>query len=170
MVGLTGTGMVLEDNGSDDLTISGTGTVTFTFKSLRNQLQRNCQDPADRSDLQRFEQFWDCHGQRNQCPDHLCASLPVGGTVSGLLGSGLTLQDNAGDDLVVNGTGTVNFTFATPLLAGAAYAVTILKQPVSPGQTCVVSNASGTISGSVASVQISCPYQSSRWVVPSRGW
>jgi N-acetylneuraminic acid mutarotase len=69
----------------------------------------------------------------------------------------LTLQDNAGDDLVVHGTGTVNFTFATPLLAGAAYAVTILTQPVSPGQTCVVSNGSGTINGSVANVQISCP-------------
>src|ERR1700686_1550798 len=32
-LGLQGTGLVLEDNGGDDLTITGTGTVAFTFKT-----------------------------------------------------------------------------------------------------------------------------------------
>jgi hypothetical protein len=73
------------------------------------------------------------------------------------LGTGLTLQNNGGDNLTVNGTGTVNFTFATPLLTGAAYAVTILNQPGSPAQNCTVSNGSGTIGGIVTNVQISCP-------------
>jgi hypothetical protein len=85
------------------------------------------------------------------------ATYTVGGTVTGLEGAGLVLQDNGGDNLKVSGTGTVNFTFAAPLVNGAAYAVTILTQPSNPAQTCALSNASGTVVGSVTSVQISCP-------------
>jgi N-acetylneuraminic acid mutarotase len=77
--------------------------------------------------------------------------------VSGLQGTGLVLQDNGGDDLNISGTGNVNFTFATTLLAGAKYAVTIKTQPTNPSQTCVVSNDTGTIIGSVNNVQITCP-------------
>jgi len=84
------------------------------------------------------------------------ATYTVGGTVSGLQGSGLDLQDNGGDDLKISGTGTVNFTFATTLLGGASYAVTIKTQPANPSQTCIVANGTGTIIGSVANVQISC--------------
>src|SRR6266705_2773416 len=81
----------------------------------------------------------------------------IGGSVVGLTGTGLTLQDNGGDDLKISGTGNVNFTFATALLAGANYAVTIKTQPTNPSQACVVSNGTGTIVGSVSNVQISCP-------------
>jgi hypothetical protein len=80
----------------------------------------------------------------------------VGGSVTGLLGSGLTLQDNGGDNLVVSGTGNVNFTFATPLISGATYAITILTQPKTPVQTCSVVNGSGTINGNVNNVNITC--------------
>jgi len=70
------------------------------------------------------------------------------------------LQDNAGtasaDTLNVSGTGNVNFTFSTPLLAGNAYAVTIKTQPTNPSQTCTVTNGTGTIIGSVNNVQIAC--------------
>jgi hypothetical protein len=81
----------------------------------------------------------------------------VGGTVSGLVGGGLVLQNNGGDNLTVSGTGSASFTFATPLSAGAAYAVTILTQPSNPGQTCSVTNGSGTIAGNVNNVQVVCP-------------
>ncbi|PYT79033.1 MAG: hypothetical protein DMG40_17855 [Acidobacteria bacterium] len=66
------------------------------------------------------------------------------------------MQDNGADDLTVTGTGTVSFTFATPLLGGASYAVTVKTQPSNPVQTCTVSNGTGTIVGSVATVQVSC--------------
>ena len=92
----------------------------------------------------------------NNVQVNCAATYTVGGTVSGLLGSGLVLQDNGGDNLTVTGTGNVNFTFATPLLAGAAYAVTIKTQPTNPVQVCATANASGTIVGSVANVQVSC--------------
>jgi hypothetical protein len=72
-------------------------------------------------------------------------------------GSGLVLQNNGGNNLTVTGTGTVNFTFTTGLIAGSAYAVTILTQPSNPVQTCTLANATGTIIGSVNNVLISCP-------------
>jgi len=76
----------------------------------------------------------------------------VGGTVSGLTGT-LTLQNNGGDDLDVSADGS--FTFATALSDGSAYAVTILAQPA--GQTCEVTNGSGTISGAdVTTVVVDC--------------
>ena len=64
----------------------------------------------------------------------------VGGTVSGLTGTGLVLQNNGGDNLSVAANGTFNF--ATAVASGAAYAATVLTQPA--GQTCTVSNATGT--------------------------
>jgi 6-phosphogluconolactonase (cycloisomerase 2 family) len=79
----------------------------------------------------------------------------VGGTVTGLSGSGLVLRDNGGDNLAVSATGS--FTFATKLATGAAYSVTILTQPTGPGQTCVVSNSSGTVgSSNVTNVAVAC--------------
>src|SRR5712672_4449547 len=80
----------------------------------------------------------------------------VGGSVSGLLGKGLTLQDNAADNLVISGNGNVNFTFPTPLLGGSTSAVTILTQPNTPVQTCSVSNGNGTINGNVATINVIC--------------
>lgn len=47
----------------------------------------------------------------------------VGGTVSGLVGTGLVLQNNGGDDLALSADGP--FTFATVVGNGAAYAVTV---------------------------------------------
>src|SRR6202011_1288751 len=74
-------------------------------------------------------------------------TFTIGGTATGLVGSGLVLQDNGGDNLTVTSggtTGAASFTFATVLSSGASYAVTILTQPTSPGQTCAATNGSGT--------------------------
>lgn len=80
----------------------------------------------------------------------------VGGTVTGLAGAGLVLQNNGGDDLTVSASGT--FSFATPLADGASYDVSILTQPASPTQICAVANGKGTIAGgaSVSSVAVRC--------------
>jgi N-acetylneuraminic acid mutarotase len=78
----------------------------------------------------------------------------IGGTVSGLSGSGLVLQNNGGNNLSVTGNGS--FTFTTPVSSGGAYAVTVLTQPSSPLQNCVVTNGSGAASANVTSVQVAC--------------
>src|SRR5207248_1356151 len=159
VVGLTGTGLVLQDNGGDDVTVTGTGTVTFTFKTaiasggayavtIKTQPSGQVCSVANGSGTATVN----VTNVQVSC----AATYSVGGTVSGLLGTGLVLQDNGADDLTVTGTGTVSFTFATPLLGGASYAVTVKTQPSNPVQTCTVSNGTGTIVGSVATVQVSC--------------
>ena len=79
----------------------------------------------------------------------------VGGTITGLSGSGLVLQNNAGDNLTVTAPATM-FAFATRVSQGGAYAVTVLTQPSTPSQTCVVTAGTGTASANVATVSIAC--------------
>ncbi len=80
----------------------------------------------------------------------------VGGMVTGLeVGNSVTLQNNNGDDLTVNGDGS--FTFVTELADGFNYNVTVSTQPTSPNQTCTVTNEMGTISSAdVTDVTVTC--------------
>ena len=76
----------------------------------------------------------------------------VGGSVSGLSGT-VVLQNNGGNDLSVSANGS--FAFSTQLASGAAYAVTVKSSP--SGQTCAVSNGSGTVAGAnVTTVAVAC--------------
>ena len=82
------------------------------------------------------------------------STYTVGGTVSGLTGAGLELQNNGGDTLAVAAAATA-FTFATELEVGFSYVVTVSTEPT--GQTCTVSNGSGTISDAdVTDVAVTC--------------
>jgi hypothetical protein len=83
------------------------------------------------------------------------ATYSVGGTVSGLSGTGLVLQDNLGNNLPVS-AGATRFTFSTAIVSGGTYNVTVLAQPSSPAQNCVVFSGSGTANANVASVQVTC--------------
>jgi hypothetical protein len=87
--------------------------------------------------------------------DGSAATYSIGGTVTGLAGSGLVLQNNAGDNLTVNANGT--FVFAGRIAKGATFGVTVLTQPTLPSQTCTVSGGSGTVGSSdVTSVTVNC--------------
>src|SRR5580704_4560277 len=68
------------------------------------------------------------------CHDILGAKYSVGGTLTGLVGSGLVLQDNSGNDLPVDSNG--GFAFSGGLDNGAAYSVTVSTQPSNPTQSC----------------------------------
>jgi len=72
-------------------------------------------------------------------------SSAVGGTVSGLEGEGMVLQNNATDDLLIKVNGS--FTFATPLKNGSTYAVTVKTHPSDPDQVCSINNGGGTVDG-----------------------
>ena len=86
---------------------------------------------------------------------HQSAARSIGGTVTGLGGSGLVLQNNDGDDLGIVSDG--NFTFETALPDGSEYNVTVLTQPMSPSQTCDVVNGYGVLDGEdVDDVQVDC--------------
>lgn len=79
----------------------------------------------------------------------------LGGTVSGLEGTGLVVRSGAGEDLPISSNGS--FAFQTALAAGTAYSVTVVQQPTSPSQACVVENGSGTMANAaVANVSVVC--------------
>jgi hypothetical protein len=85
----------------------------------------------------------------------VAATYSVGGTVSGLAGSGLVLNLNGTENLPVSADGT--FTFASLLANGGAYTVTVGTQPGSPDQTCAVANGTGVIAGAnVTNVEVTC--------------
>ena len=90
-------------------------------------------------------------------------SFTIGGSVSGLTGSGLVLMNNGADALTVAANAT-SFTFTTAVASGAAYAVTIQTQP--SGEQCTVVNGSGMASGDITSVAVSCGNSVAVNVVP----
>jgi 6-phosphogluconolactonase (cycloisomerase 2 family) len=81
-------------------------------------------------------------------------SYTIGGTVTGLSGAGLQLQNNGGDTLSLSANG--NFSFPTAEKAGATYSVTILSQPVTQ-EVCTVGSGSGAVgSSNVTGISVSC--------------
>ena len=95
------------------------------------------------------------------CP--FATAYAVGGTVTGLTGTGLTLQYNADnvslpsiDQLNANGTFVFDAS-RTSAISGTVYGVSIVNQPTNPAQTCVVVNGSGTVaSADVNGVGVAC--------------
>lgn len=88
-------------------------------------------------------------------PPPVTPTFSVGGTVSGLAGSGLVLRDNGFDDLLPAADGA--FTFGSRLNDGAAYAVSIASQPANPAQICSITNGSGTIAAAdVVDIRVAC--------------
>ncbi|MGJ7612453.1 MULTISPECIES: NHL repeat-containing protein [unclassified Variovorax] len=75
----------------------------------------------------------------------------IGGTVTGLAGH-LVLQNNAGDDLKLSADG--KFTFATTLVEGSGYKVSVRTQPL--WQFCTVTKDTGTASADVSDVTVAC--------------
>src|SRR5262245_22432785 len=79
------------------------------------------------------------------------AQYTVGGTVTGLAGTGLELRNNGGNPLAVAASGA--FTFSGTQAAGSTYAVTVGAHPTSLAQNCVVAAGAGTLTGNVTNVQ-----------------
>jgi len=156
--GLTGTGLVLTDNGTDSLAISGNGSFTFTTAvsgTYSVAVSTQPSNPAQTCTVTNGSGTATASVNNVQITC-AAAALTIGGTVSGLAGSGLVLQDNGGDNLTVTGTGTVPFVFATSIAANNNYSVTVLTQPSNPSQTCAVTNGAGKVAGNVSNVTITC--------------
>ena len=77
----------------------------------------------------------------------------LGGTIGGIPAGVTVVLTTGGEDLPLSADG--GFTFATPLAAGAAYAVTVKSKP--DGTGCVVRNGTGVVAAAaVDTVQVSC--------------
>jgi hypothetical protein len=160
VTGLAGTGLVLQNNGGDNLPITGNTPFTFatrvasggayavTVLTAPSSPAQTC-TPASGSGTV---------GSANVVVAVTCVTngYTVGGTVTGLDGSGLVLRNNGGNDLTISASGS--FAFTTPLASGALYAVTIQTQPTNPAQVCTLSNDTGTMAAAnVTNVSVSCP-------------
>jgi hypothetical protein len=151
------TGLILQDNAGDNLTITANGP--FTFKtSIANGLAYS----VTVSQLPTPAQTCTVSAGSGKATANVttvvvtCSTgtASIGGTVVGLLGTGLVLQDNGGDNLAVSTSGS--FTFKTAIPIGNAYLVTVNVQPISPSQTCIVTGGSGIANANVGNIQVTC--------------
>jgi hypothetical protein len=158
--GLNGN-VVLQNNLGDDLTVAANGSFTFatteatgspysvTVKTQPSSPSQTCVVGSGAGSIASAP----VTTVTVTCTTN---SYKIGGTLSGLTGSGLVLQDNAGDDRAVAANAT-NFTFATAVMSGAPYSVTVKTQPTSPAQTCTVASGSGTVDNAdVGGVVVTC--------------
>ena len=162
VTGLTGTGLVLQDNGGDNLTVTAAGPFTFKTSVAKGgpyavTVMTQPTGPA---------QVCTVTGGTGTAAANVatvavaCATnsvtATIGGTISGLAtGDSVILQDNGGDSLTVTANGP--FTFKTAVTGPTdAYAVTVLTQPSSPNQICTVASGSGTAAANVTNVAVTC--------------
>jgi len=153
------TGLVLKNNATDTLTISGNGTFTFATAIVKGQGYNVSVATAPSNPT---ENCTVVNGNGVALSDVTAVQIAcstgtgniIAGQVTGLLGTGLVLQDNGGDNLSVKANG--GFNFATTVATGANYNVTVFVQPSNPAQTCTVANGSGAASGNVGAVVVTC--------------
>lgn len=169
--GLSGSGLVLQNNGGDDLTVEAAAdnfkfsTEIDTEEAYAVTVKTQPSNPSQTCTVT------DGSGQVGsadvQSVNINCATnkYKVGGTITGLTGSGLVLKNNGGNDLNASGA---TFEFAASLDSGADYAVTVGTQPSE--QVCAVASGSGKVGAAdVTSVVVACHGKTVLQVAPSFG-
>jgi N-acetylneuraminic acid mutarotase len=166
--GLTGTGLVLQDNGGNNLTITANGAFTFTTAVASGgayavTVLTQPSSPAQNCVVTSGSGTASANVTNVQVTcTTVTVTFTIGGAVTNLVGTGLVLQDNGGDNLTITVNG--NFTFPTSVASGGAYAVTVLTQPSTPAQICSVTNGSGTANANVTNVTVNCGHNEWAWM------
>jgi 6-phosphogluconolactonase (cycloisomerase 2 family) len=159
VTGLAGSGLILQNNGGNNLAVSANGTVAFASPvasgaTFNVTVQTNPSNPTQTCVVTGGS------GTITNAPVSAtvtCTTVTrtIGGTVTGLAGTGLQLTNNGGNALSISANG--DFTFTTPIASGAAYAVAVSVQPTVPTQACTVANGSGTVVGTnITNVAVNC--------------
>jgi Galactose oxidase, central domain/Kelch motif len=159
--GLAGSGLVLQDNATDKLTITANGTFTFASTVATGGLYAVTVQTQPSNPTQTCAVSATASGTAtaNVTVTVSCTTNPVtatiGGMVSGLVANtSVILQDNGGDSLTITANGA--FTFKTAVTGADVYAVTVVTQPVNPNQICTVTSGSGVASANVTTVAVNC--------------
>lgn len=158
--GLRGTGLILQNNGGDDLAVNTDGTFQFsksiaagavyavTIKAQPQSPPQTCVVTGGMGSIAAAS----VTSVQVSCATNM---FSVGGTLSGLSGGSVVLQNNSGDDLTLSNDG--GFTFPTKVTAGGQYSVAVKTQPNTPPQTCTVTAGAGTVAAmNVTTVQVMC--------------
>lgn len=154
----SGTSVILQNNGADNLTLTQNGRFTFsrTLKDGKGYNVTVLTPPAGASCT-----VSSGSGSINSKGDDVdnvlvtCATTAgISGTVTGVpAGTAVTLLNNGGNALVVGADGP--FVFSSLPSNGAAYAVTVSIHPT--GRNCVVTNGTGTYTiGTATNVVVTC--------------
>jgi 6-phosphogluconolactonase (cycloisomerase 2 family) len=155
---LKGNNVVLLDNGGNTTTVSANGSFTFSTSLLSGSAYavtvateptgQNCTVGSGSGTLA---------GANVTDVVITCSvkSYTLSADVFGLVpNASIVLQDNDGDNLTISNSGTV--AFATQLPSASTYSVTVLTQP--PGETCFVTNGTGTVAAANVTVSVICPW------------
>lgn len=158
--GLVGS-IVIQNNGGSSQTIAANGNFSFAAQASGSAyaitVQSHPTGPNQTCTVANGSGTIGSAAVSNVAITCSTTTHTLGGTVSGLAGTGLVLRDTSGQTVNVTGTGNVSFTFPTALASGATYGVTVQTQPASPAQTCIVTNGSGTIgAANVSNVAVAC--------------
>ena len=156
--GLEGVGLVLRNNGIDDLLVRSSGAFRFNMEMMAGEIYEvtiasqpsSPQQTCLINNANGVVEDDDVTDIEVSCSTRTFA---IGGTVVGLTGSGLVLTNAGGGDLPINTDGPFAFSMQVP--SGAMYAVAIKTQP--SGQTCDVSGATGEVgAANVSTVVVNC--------------
>jgi len=155
--GLAGGSVVIQNNAGDDLTLQADGSFAFPLKVASGAgyaVTVKAQPDAPAQTCTVGNAGGIVHDRNIADVAIVCASATysIGGSVSGVAGPGLVLQNNAADDLAISDAGT--FRFPGRVAVGGAYNVTVKAQP--PGLACSVTNGTGAATADVADVQVLC--------------
>ena len=173
VTGLAGPGLVLQSDGGD-LAVSASGSFTFGAQFIGGQayaigVETQPMSPPQFCQIAKGTGFVGTANVTNV--QVTCgAGYTVGGTVSGLVGSGLVLQientqlpndpsdpDYIGSPLPVDTDGTFTLDSVYPAMFSGGDFVKITQQPSSPTQRCLVENAGISIqSANDTSVAVAC--------------
>jgi 6-phosphogluconolactonase (cycloisomerase 2 family) len=158
--GLTGSGLVLLDNGADSLAISKSGTFTFATDVAGGAaydvtVSTQPSNPSQTCTVSHGSGTISGSDVTNVAVACTTNTYAIGGTISGLAGSGLVLALNGTKNPPISSGGS--FTLTPSVASGATYSVTVATQPTNPPQTCALSNASGTVQASnITNVTVTC--------------
>jgi len=163
-----GDGIVLQNNLSDSAAITGGGTgndpFTFPTKLLSGEsynisvfsapLTKTCVAGGNLGTVANMN----ISSIQVTCSNVTIHT--VGGSISNLSGTGLTLKNTINGvtaDFFSPNPGAVNYTFPSSLTTTNTYNVTVFSQPANPSQNCTVSAPSGTMANTnVTGVNINC--------------
>jgi 6-phosphogluconolactonase (cycloisomerase 2 family) len=165
--GLTGSGLVMDNNGGNNLPITSSGPFTFTTAIASGNpynvgVATQPTNPPQTCAVGSSSGTIAASNVTNVTVTCTTNTYSVGGHVSGLAGSGLTLSYNGGAPLAVPRNGA--FTAAINVAIGTAYTVAIVNQPTNPSQPCTLSNGSGTVGTvNVTSISVFCPQSVGRF-------
>lgn len=157
--GLVGMGLVLQVNGIREIPVRVNGPMALAYmpsgahytvavKTQPNNPTQTCMVDPEAGEIGSMDV--------TEIAVSCVTTYAVGGTVTGLEGTGLVLHSSLGDDLPVAATAG-SFVFPTRGPAGTEYVVTVGSQPNSPQQLCTVNSEKGTVvDADLLDVKVTC--------------